>query len=132
MSKRSPYNKPDYVELYVRLGGAPVVERAATDFCVALLKEPAFASFFADVDAQKLRANMIAFFNMCCGGPNLYDGRDMRSAHASARASGLGETHLDVAERLCHAAFIEAGAPPALADEVGLYLRSMRDDILGL
>jgi hemoglobin len=132
MSKRSPYNTPDYVELYVRLGGAPVVEHAAEKFCEGLLNEPSLAPYFSGIDAAKLCANLIAFFSMISGGPNRYEGRDMRTAHAGARIKGLSEAHLDIAERLCRAAFVEAGAGPAFADEIGLYLRSMRDDILGL
>jgi hemoglobin len=132
MSKPSPYNTPDYVELYVRLGGAPVVERAAGGFCDALLSDRRLATFFAGIDRAKLRARIIAFFTMALGGPNAYDGRDLRNAHAGARDWGLTDAHLDIALQHCAEAFAAAGASPALVQEVGSYLQSMRDDILGL
>jgi hemoglobin len=132
MSRRSPYNRSDYIELYTRLGGALVIERAAILFCDALINEPALAAYFVAIDQQKLRANMIAFFAMVCGGPNAYAGRDLRTAHAAARGQGLSEAQMDIAMRLGRDAFAAAGAVPDLVQEVALYLQSMRDDILGL
>jgi hemoglobin len=132
MSTSSPYNRPDYVELYERLGGATAVERGAGAFCDALLAERSLATFFAGINRVKLRANMTAFFTMVFGGPNAYEGRDLRTAHAGARAWGLGEAHMNTAIRLCAEAFAGVGAAPPLVKEIESYLQSMRDDILGL
>ena len=120
-----------YVELYERLGGAPIVTRAVTAFQAALLDDPQLKPFFQGVDTAKLLAGQIAFFTMIFGGPNAYDGLDMRRAHAPARAKGLTDRHLEAAIGHFRAALAAQAVAPTLVTEAESYLQSMRDDIVG-
>ena len=120
-----------YVELYERLGGEPVITRAVTGFQTAMLADPDLKPFFQGVDTAKLLARQLAFFTMIFGGPNAYDGLDMRRAHAPARAKGLTDQHLEAAIGHFRTALAAQGIEPALVIEAQSYLQSMRDDMIG-
>ena len=121
----------DYVELYERLGGAPVLEAAVIAFHRALAQDTRLLPFFEGVDTARLLRHMTTFFTMAYGGPNTYDGLDLRRAHAPARARGLNDSHLEIAIAHFRTAFAAQNVAPALIAEAESYLQSMRDDILG-
>ena len=57
--------------------------RGAVDiFYKRMLADPALAGVFAGVDLSRLKAHQRAFMLQAIGGPSLYSGRDMKSAHA--------------------------------------------------
>ena len=120
-----------YVELYDRLGGAPVIEAAITAFHRAIIGDPQLKRFFGDVDAAHLLRALISFFTMAFGGPNLYEGLDLRRAHAPLRQRGLDDGHLEIAIAHFRDTLAAQGVAPALVTEAESYLQSMRDDILG-
>jgi hemoglobin len=120
-----------YVELYERLGGVAVLERAVSGFQAALIGDARLKPFFDGIDTARLLAHQTAFFVMAFGGPNRYDGLDLRRAFAPLRAGGLDDTHLGLAIAHFRAALDAQGVLPALVTEAESYLQSMRDDILG-
>lgn len=121
-----------YIELYDRLGGAPVLERAVRRFHEAVFGDAQLAPLLAGLDAARLLPPMTAFFTMIYGGPNAYDGPDLRNAFAPLRAKGLTDAHLETAIGHFRTALAAQGASPALITEAESYLQSMRDDMLGL
>jgi len=121
-----------YVELYDRLGGAPVLEPAVRAFHAAMTGDARLRTFFEGVDTQRLLAAQIAFFTMIFGGPNAYEGLDLRRAHAPLVTRGLDDSHLEIAIGHFRAALAAQGVAPGLVTEAESYLQSMRDDILGL
>jgi len=120
-----------YVELYERLGGAPVLTRAVEAFQAAMFDDERTGPFFRGVDGAQLLARQIAFFTMAFGGPNTYDGLDMRRAHAPVRGGGFHDGHIEIAIAHFRNALAAQGIEPALVMEAESYLQSMRDDILG-
>jgi hemoglobin len=120
-----------YVELYERLGGAKVLEPAIRAFLTAMTQDPRLAPYFEGVDTQRLFRAQVAFFTMAFGGPNTYEGLDLRRAHAPLRARGLDDGHLEIAIGHFRDALTAQGVSPALVAEAESYLQSMRDDILG-
>ena len=47
-----------------------------------MLKDPRVNTFFKATDMQKQKKKQSAFITMLTGGPNKYDGKDMKEAHA--------------------------------------------------
>ena len=68
--------------LFERLGGVPAIKLAVEQFYERVLADPELAPFFADTNMAWLKARQNAFFIQALGGPPVYRGRDMRSAHA--------------------------------------------------
>jgi hemoglobin len=121
----------DYVELYERLGGAPVLGAAIAAFHAAMTQDARLKVFFEGNGNAQLLNRLTTFFTMAYGGPNTYEGLDMRRAHAGARAQGLDDGHLEIAIAHFRAALAAQNIAPALIAEAESYLQSMRDDILG-
>jgi len=76
--------------LYQRLGGYDAIAAVTDDFIVALATDPDLGSFFkgfSEDSQKKIRQHIIDFVCQATGGPCVYSGRDMKTAH-----KGLGIT----------------------------------------
>lgn len=71
--------------LYDELGGDGGVAAAVDNFYARMLDDSQLAGWFDSVDLRQLKSHQRAFLAVGLGGPELYDGRSMRTAH-----SGLG------------------------------------------
>ncbi len=70
--------------LYKRLGGYDAIAAVSDDFISRLAGDAQLSKFLAglSVDSQKkLRQNLVDFICNATGGPCLYVGRDMKTAH---------------------------------------------------
>jgi len=70
--------------LYARLGGYDAVAGVTDDFLDRLLKDKVFAKFFVGASndtKKKIRQHIVDFLCLATGGPCVYTGRDMRTAH---------------------------------------------------
>jgi hemoglobin len=67
--------------LYERLGGGDGIRAIAKDLVALHLANPRIAPRFAASDAVRLADSAADFFITGSGGPPLYRGQDMRSAH---------------------------------------------------
>ena len=79
--------------LYHRLGGYDAIAAVTDDFIGRLATDSQLKRFFAglSVDSQKrLRQHVVDFLCSATGGPCVYTGRDMKTAH-----TGLGITEED-------------------------------------
>jgi hemoglobin len=79
--------------LYQRLGGYDAIAAVTDDFVGRIATDPQLKRFFAglSVDSQKrLRQHVVDFLCSATGGPCVYTGRDMKTAH-----TGLGITEED-------------------------------------
>lgn len=77
--------------LYQRLGGQDAIEVALDVFYKKVMADNQLKSFFDAVNLGQLKQKQRAFLTMAFGGPNTYDGRDLREAHSSAVAHGLND-----------------------------------------
>jgi hemoglobin len=108
--------------LYERLGGAQGIEAVVDDFYDRVLDDESLAGYFEDMDMAQLREHQQAFITMVAGGPQYYDGRDMREAHA----------HLDLDESDFEAVaghLEDALAAAGVADEDRTTVLSAVEDI---
>ena len=73
--------------IYDEIGGEPAVSAAVEIFYGKVLDDPSLAGYFDKVDMADLQAHQRAFIGAALGGPESYEGRSMKEAHA-----GLGIT----------------------------------------
>jgi hemoglobin len=76
--------------IYDEIGGEPAVSAAVEIFYGKVLDDPGLAGYFDRVDMADLQAHQRAFIGAALGGPEAYEGRSMKEAHA-----GLGITSED-------------------------------------
>ena len=91
---------PAPASLYRRLGGYDVLAALTDDFMGRLLKDPSLSRFFAgSAEESKGRIRQLVLDQLCTatGGPCLYIGRDMKTAH-----KGLGIREADWAATVGH------------------------------
>lgn len=70
--------------LYKRLGGDDALAAVTDDFAARLLKNEKLAKFFvgfSDDSIGRLRQHVVDFLCAATGGPCVYTGRDMKTAH---------------------------------------------------
>ncbi len=68
--------------LYDRLGGFPAISSVVTRFYELILADDSLAPYFAGVDMGRLMDHQTKFLCGVTGGPQTYDGRDLKKAHA--------------------------------------------------
>lgn len=93
-----------------------------------VLADDLLAPYFAGVDME-LQASMLAqFLARAFGGPDAYQGRDLRSAHANL--AGVGDVHFDRVVSYLAATLREFGVSEDDIATVGVVAETARDDVL--
>jgi hemoglobin len=67
--------------LYERLGGGAAIKSVVDKFYVYMLDDKRVNEFFKNTDMNKQRKRQTDFITMVTGGPNNYEGVDMKKAH---------------------------------------------------
>jgi hemoglobin len=70
------------IPIYELIGGASAVSAAVEAFYARVLADPSLKGFFVKSDMKRLKARQIQFLTTALGGPALYQGPDMKKAHA--------------------------------------------------
>ncbi|MCI5148934.1 MAG: group 1 truncated hemoglobin [Candidatus Electrothrix sp. MAN1_4] len=117
--------------LYEQLGGEAAVIAAVDGFYDKVLADDRVNGFFEGVNMDRQRAMQTAFLTFAFGGPNAYEGKDLRAAHAHLVAKGLNDTHFDVILEHLGTTLKELGVPDDLIGQAAGVANSVRDDILG-
>jgi hemoglobin len=73
--------------LYERLGGTEGITQIANDLVDNHLANRAIATRFAEADVQALKNAAATFFITGTGGPDVYKGKDLLSAHKGMNIS---------------------------------------------
>ena len=73
--------------LYQRLGGYPAIKAVVDDFVGNVAADQRINRFFAKTDIARLKQNLVDQICSGTGGPCIYTGRDMKSAHAGMGVS---------------------------------------------
>ena len=81
--------------IYERLGGQPALVALVEDFVGRVASDRRVAQRFVGVDLGHFKAMLVEQLCQSTGGPCVYSGRDMRTAHA-----GLGITAEEYEARL--------------------------------
>ena len=115
------------MSIYDGIGGSAAVSAAVDDFYARVLADPKLAPFFASTDLQRLKAHQRSFIAAAIGGPEVFSGRDMKTAHA-----GLGITSADfdaVAGHLVDT-LTGLGVPADAIGQIGAAIAPLRADIV--
>jgi len=117
--------------LYHRLGGYDAIAAVTDDFVGRLGSDPQLKRFFTGLstDSQKkLRQHIVDFLCNATGGPCLYTGRDMKTAH-----TGLGITEDDWNATVKHlvATLDKLKVPEKEKNEVLGAISGLKGDIVG-
>lgn len=109
------------------IDGGIVVAEAVEKFYEKLRADEVVGVFFEDADVAALKTHQEMFLTAALGGPDAYEGRDMRAAHA----------HLDITDSdfdlfLGHLAetLSELGAAPERTAELLAVLEPLRKEIV--
>ena len=117
--------------LYQRVGGENAVLAAATLFYDKVLADPELAPFFAGLDMEQQVRKQVAFMSWAFGGPERYQYRALREAHAGLRFQGLANRHFDLVAQYLNATLQELGvAPDLIAEPLGI-VEGTRAQIVG-
>ena len=117
--------------LYEQLGGKAAVEAAVDSFYDKVLADERVNGFFEGVDMDRQRRMQTEFLTFAFGGPNNYQGKDLRAAHAHLVAKGLNDTHFDVILEHLGATLKELGVKDELIQQAAGVANSVRNDVLG-
>ena len=116
--------------LYEQLGGEKAVDAAVDLFYKKVMADDRVNGFFKGVDMNRQHAMQKGFLIFAFGGPNSYEGRDLRGAHVHLVQRGLNDTHFDVILEHLGAAMKELGVKPELIQKAADVANSVRKDVL--
>ena len=117
--------------LFSKIGGREAVKAAVDIFYGKVLADESINHFFADVDMEGQRGKQILFLTYAFGGPNNYDGSNMREGHEKYVKQGLNDTHFNTVIGHLGATLQELNVPAELIAEAAAVAESTRKDILG-
>lgn len=118
--------------LYEQIGGEAAVNAAVDIFYRKVLEDYRINRFFDHTDIEKQAAKQKAFLTMAFGGPNNYNGTDMRQAHAHlVKKLGLNDSHFDAVMEHLGATLKELNVPQNLINQAAAIAESTRNDVLG-
>lgn len=118
--------------LYEQLGGEAAVNAAVDIFYRKVLSDHRINRFFDNTDIEKQAAKQKSFLTMAFGGPNNYNGTDMRQAHAHlVKNLGLDDSHFDAVMEHLGATLQELNVPANLIGQAAAIAESTRNDVLG-
>jgi hemoglobin len=72
--------------LYERLGGTEGITAIASDLVDLHLRNPRIAPRYVESDIPRVKNAAATFFISGTGGPSVYDGKDMLSAHRGMKS----------------------------------------------
>ena len=113
--------------LYERLGGEGAVSPVVDYFYELMLKDQRVNHFYETVDLPKLKCRQKEFITLVTGGPNHYEGTDMKTAHCKLNISmqDFDVTWENLEDSLKH-----FSVENALIDELKVIFYSVQDEIV--
>lgn len=115
------------MSIYDSIGGATAVSAAVDDFYSRVLADPDLAPFFTGTDMQRLKAHQRSFIAAAIGGPAIYAGRDMGTAHAGR---GITDANFDAVVAHLVDTLTGLGVPGDVVGQIGAALVPLRTDIV--
>jgi hemoglobin len=115
------------VSIYDVLGRERGVTEAVNRFYERVLDDPQLVHYFDGVDMNRLRWHQAKLLTAVTGGPDEYEGRDLKEAH---RHLGISEDDFDrVVEHLV-AVLHDGGVDDATIGQIGTVLVGYKGDIV--
>ncbi len=118
------------ISLFERIGGKGAVQATVLKLYDKILDDDVLAPFFDDISIDALRNSQAAFVTYAFGGPNHYNGKNLRNVHKKSVEDGLNDTHFDLVATHLRTSMEELNVPTDLIDEAMAIVGSTRDDVL--
>jgi hemoglobin len=119
------------MSLYEQLGGSPAIEAALDRFYEKVMADERMRPYFDGTNLAHLKKRQAAFLAMAFGGPNHYQGRDLRTAHAAARRQGLDEDVFELFMSRFRTTLEELGVAEEHVSDVMTIAYSGKEEVLG-
>jgi hemoglobin len=116
--------------LYDRIGGEAAVRATVSKLYHKIQNDAQVGKFFKDIDMERLERSQVAFVTHAFGGPNSYNGADLRTAHANSVKNGLNDTHFMIVQNHLRSAMAELGVDNLLIEDAMRIVSSTRKDVL--
>ena len=113
--------------LYQRLGGYPAIKAMMDDFVGNVAADKRINRFFAKTDIPRLKQNLVDQICSGTGGPCIYTGRDMKSAHAGM---GVASGHFNALVQDLQKTLRKFKVPKKEQGELLAVLGPMKKDIV--
>ena len=116
--------------LYARLGGYDAVAALVDEFLQTLSADPQMARFSAGMNLERRKRNRQLTLDYLCaatGGPTLYLGQDMKTAHAGL---GISASDWKIAMDHIQQALLKFKAPDRESGELLALLSSLSGEII--
>jgi hemoglobin len=114
-------------QLFFRMGGEVKLKAAVDELVPILLADERINFAFAQTDMKKFKHLLYTQLCELAGGPCIYDGRDMRTAHAKLPISNA---HFNALTEDLYIALDRAGVSYALQNQLVALLAPMQRDIV--
>jgi hemoglobin len=116
--------------LYQRLGGYDAIAAVTEEFLGRLANDPQEKRFFVGFSSDskaRIRQHIVEFLCKAAGGPCLYTGRDMKTAHAG---SGIGKADWDRSVKVLVAVLNKFKVPEREQKELFALVGPLEKDIV--
>ena len=113
--------------LYQRLGGKEAITAVVDDVIVRIAADPRINHFFEDTDIPELKTQLVDQLCELSGGPCVYEGRDMLTAHVDM---GVSQADFDAMVDDLVQSLTAFNVPAAEQQELLALLAPMQDDIV--
>lgn len=113
--------------LYDRLGGEAAIKAVVDEFVANVAADTRINKWFANADIDRLKGNLVNQIGQASGGPQVYTGRDMKTAHAGM---GIDDPAFDALVEDLVKALDKFSVPQQEKDELLAVLGPMRSDIV--
>jgi len=109
------------------MGGEPAVDLFVEKLHGLIAKDPDIGPFHKNVDWAKLHLHRKQFFIQMFGNLNVYQGKDLRTAHSDLK---LNDKHFEAFMKLAKTALSQAGVQPDLTEQALMLLEGTRREVL--
>jgi hemoglobin len=113
--------------LFFRMGGEAKLKAAMEELVVVMLADERINFVFAQTDLMRFKHLLYTQLCELAGGPCIYDGRDMQTAHAKLPISNA---HFNALTEDLYIAFDRVGVSYALQNQMIALLAPMQRDIV--
>lgn len=115
------------MNIYDAIGGEPALVAVVDDFYVRVLADPQLSGFFAGANMPKLKGRQVEFFAAVLGGPDVYQGADMRQVHLGR---GISQADFDKVALHLTTALAAAGVPTETIAQIAQAVTPLAGDIV--
>ena len=116
--------------LYDKIGGSATINKLVQIFYDRVLADPHLGPYFSQTDMATMRARQAMFISMLLGGSRSFNGRDLTTAHAGARALGLNDVHFDALLEHFEESLRQVDVPENYTREILARLETTRNAVL--